>query len=197
MFLHYLLNRKEDELISKIFWAQKEQPTKNDWYSTVMQDLKEFSLYFLDLSEIKNMKKDVFKKTVKEKCKEISLKYLLEDNDQKSKLKNLKYYQLQLQPYLMSKKITTRQKKLLFRFRTIMVKVGHNYGKRTKCPLCKLKDDTQEHLFQCVVLKLNCSELYNAQDEKYQDIFSMNQDTVIKVAKICESIVRKREEILS
>jgi hypothetical protein len=32
------------------------------------------------------MKKDVFKKIVKEKCKEPALKYLLENNKNKSKL---------------------------------------------------------------------------------------------------------------
>ena len=154
MFLYYLLNRNEDELISKIFWAQKDNPTKNDWYSTVMKDLAEFGLDFLELTEIKSMKKDTFKKTVKEKCKELAMKYLLEDNEQKSKLKNFKYYQLQLQPYLTSKEISTRQKKILYRFRTRMVHVGKNYGKKVKCPLCKKEDDTQEHLFECVILKI-------------------------------------------
>ena len=56
MFLHYLLNRKEDELISQVFWAQKKSPTKSDWYSTVMKDLQDFGLDYLELSEIKSMK---------------------------------------------------------------------------------------------------------------------------------------------
>ena len=80
-----------------------------------------------------------------------------------------------------------------------MINVGHNYGKKVKCPICKIQkeDDTQEHLFKCVILKLNCPELYKSQEEKYEDIFSLNLEKIIKVAKICESIQRKRQEILS
>ena len=53
----------------------------------------------------------------------------------------LKCYELELQPCLTSKKITTRQKKVLFRFRTRIVKVGHNYGTKVNCTLCKLKQE--------------------------------------------------------
>ena len=80
MFLYYLLNRNKNELISKVLYAQKEDPLKNDWFSTVTEDLKEFGLDYLDMEDITNLKKDQFKKLVKEKCQESSLKYLLEGN---------------------------------------------------------------------------------------------------------------------
>ena len=63
-----------------------------------------------------------------------------------SKIKLLKYYELALQPYLTSSKITTRQKKCLFQFRTRMTSVGYNYGNKTVCPLCHIGKDDQEHL---------------------------------------------------
>ena len=53
MFLHYLLNRDENELIFKVLTAQIEEPTKNDWFSTVVKDLNEFGLDFLNLEDIK------------------------------------------------------------------------------------------------------------------------------------------------
>ena len=102
-----------------------------------------------------------------------------------------------MQPYLISKNITTRQKKVIFRFRTKMVNVGHNYGRKLKCSLCKLEDDTQEHLFNCLILKLSCPELYNSIDEKYEDIFSLNHEKITNVARICEQLIRKREELLT
>ena len=76
MFLHYLLKREDDELISQVLYAQKEQPIKNDWFSTVMEDLKDFGLEHLEVEDIKNMSKDHFKKLVKENCKDIALNYL-------------------------------------------------------------------------------------------------------------------------
>ena len=84
--------------------------------------------------------------------------------------------------------MTTRRKKLLFQFRTKMVKVGHNYGKETKCPLCKLDNDTQEHIFDCIIMKIQCSDLFNSQGEKYEDIFSLNDTKLENIAKLCESI---------
>ena len=57
------------------------------------------------------IKKVCFKKLVKERCDDIIMKYLLKENEykSKSKSKNIKYFQLTVQPYLYSNKITTRQ----------------------------------------------------------------------------------------
>ena len=112
------------------------------------------------------------------------LKYLLEGNEDKSKSKHLKYYQLKIQPYLLSKNTTTRQKKYLFRFRTRMIRVGHNYGRKVSCPICQTNEsDTQEHMFNCVVLKLLSSELYHMIDLKYADIYSSNPQKLDKISK--------------
>ena len=80
-----------------------------------------------------------------------------------------------------------------------MTNVGHSYGNKVKCPICKLenKDDTQEHLFKCIILKIKCPELYRIQDKKYLDIFSLDSQKIIQLANLCESILRTREELLS
>ena len=197
MFLHYLLNRNENELVLKVLNAQKEDPIKNDWFSTVTKDLNEFGLDFMNLDDIKTMKKEEFKKLVKEKCREISLAYLLEGNQEKSKMKNLKYYELSLQPYLTSNEITTRRKKYLFKFRTRMTNVGFNYGNKIKCPLCHIEDDEQGHLFKCIIIKLHNKDVYNMKDEKYEDIYSMNIEKLTNISKICESAIRTRNKLIT
>ena len=79
-----------------------------------------------------------------------------------------------------------------------MIKVGYNYGRKLHCPVCKLDiGDTQEHMFNCVIMKIACKELYNSNDEKHEDIYSLKLQKLINISKICESIARKREEILS
>ena len=78
-----------------------------------------------------------------------------------------------------------------------MINVGHNYGNKAKCPICKLEDDTQEHMLRCVILKIKSPELFKIQEEKYEDLFSLNDDKIIKLARILESVLRKREELLS
>ena len=78
-----------------------------------------------------------------------------------------------------------------------MIPVGFNYGKKVPCPLCKsVEGDSQQHLFNCLILKLSNSELFNNQNIKYEDIFSLNLQKLINVAKICESIARKRAELI-
>ena len=162
------------------------------------QDLKDLGLDYLDLDDIKNMKKEYFKKLIKKQLNDAALKYLLEGNESKSKLKDLKYYQLAIQPYLLSTDITTRSKKYLFMFRTRMTPVGYNYGRKVSCPICKTDaGDTQEHLFNCIILKISCPELYRIQDIKYEDIYSQSLQKLVKVAKICESVARKRAQLVS
>ena len=195
MFLHYLLNRDKNELISKVLHAQKDEPVKNDWFSTVIKDLEEFGLEYMDIEDIKNFTKEEWKKIVKEKCKESSLKYLLDGNQEMSKIKHLKYYDLAIQPYLTSTKISTRRKKYLFQFRTRMTSVGYNYGNKVVCPLCQLGKDDQEHLFNCIIMKINSKEIYNITDEKHEAIYSMNIDILINISKICESAIRTRNKL--
>ena len=114
-----------------------------------------------------------------------------------SKLKNLKYYELKMQPYLKSTKITTRQKKYLFLYRSRMINVGKNYGRSNPCPLCKTNElDTQQHLFDCILLKLSSPLLYSMNKLSYNDIFSSDLQKLIKIAKICEEIYQKRKHLL-
>ena len=112
-----------------------------------------------------------------------------------SKIQHLKYYELAIQPYLTSSKISTRMKKCLFQFRTRMTSVGYNYGNKVVCPLCLLGKDDQEHLFKCIIMKINSKEIFNITDEKYQDIYSMDIDKLINISKICESAIRTRSKL--
>ena len=65
LFLQYILKLNKEETISKVFWAQKENPVKNDWFSQIEEDLKDFQLDHFSLDQISKMSKNVFKKFVK------------------------------------------------------------------------------------------------------------------------------------
>ena len=99
MFLHHILKSDENRLISKVFWAQEGKPIKNDWVTTVKENLKELGLDYLSLKQIKSMKKSTFRALVKKKCRKMALEYLLKEKESraKSKLKNLQYQSLNLQ----------------------------------------------------------------------------------------------------
>ena len=156
------------------------------------EDLSDFGMDYLELKDIKKMSKYKFKKLLKIKCRDAALKYLTENNENKSKMQNLNYYTLELQDYLKSDKISTTKKKILFKFRTRMVNVGHNYGNKKCCPLCKIEEDTQKHMLECIIMKLNCTEIYHS-NSNYNDIFNLNEEKIVNVANLCEKVLRTRE----
>jgi hypothetical protein len=64
-------------MIFKFFQLELKQPTRGDWVSTCLKDLKQ--LRFVEsLEEIKIMSKDKFKNKLKMRIKENALKYLVE-----------------------------------------------------------------------------------------------------------------------
>ena len=113
VFLHYILMRPENDLLSQVFFAQLEKPVKNDWSEQIKEDLKLTELDHLTFDNIKAIKRDKFKIMVKEKIRKLAFKDLLQEKEKLSKMKNLQYDELKLQKYLASGKLNTTQKRLL------------------------------------------------------------------------------------
>ena len=101
------------------------------------------------------------------------------------KIAELKYDKLEMQPYLMDADLTLKQKQLLFKWRTKMVKVGWNYGSKVKCPICSEGDDTQDHLFTCK--PLSDSMTVDSDSDTYNITDHMRQ---------LETAIKRREAIL-
>ena len=130
----------------------------------------------------------------------ICKKNLLNEIKQKdmSKMKNLKYNKLQMQPYLRSNNISLQKKKILFKARTNMLNVKWNFGNKVLCPLCKLDDDTQEHLLVCILIKVRSPILMeNKYQSKYSDIYSPNISKLHYDAELLLQATRTREIYLS
>ena len=78
-----------------------------------------------------------------------------------------------------------------------MTKVGYNFGKKVLCPLCLNHEDSQEEMLECVILKLQCKELYQKNDEKYDDVFSADINKIYKISKVFQKCFEKRDEMLT
>ena len=146
MFLHQILNCGENRLINQFFWAQEQNPVKNDWSLQIREDLKSLDLNYLSLKNIQLMKKEQFRALVKVKCKQMAFKALMAEKEQKSKLTNIQYSVLKVQDYFMSSQINLRRKKLLFKIRTRMIATSDNFGQKVPCKSCHLEDDTIGHV---------------------------------------------------
>ena len=154
MFLHHILTRDTDALISQVLWAQVDQPVKGDWYIVVKEDLQDIGLSHLSFENIKSMTEEQLRTMLKLKIRETAFSKLLEMKEKCSKLRTLKYSNLEIQPYLTTDcKLTIQMKRMLFRWRSHTINVKQNLGmKDAKCPLCEEADDTQYHLLRCRLL---------------------------------------------
>ena len=133
---------------------------------------------------------------MKDACKSKAFDDLIKEKENLSKLDNNSYVTLEMQHYLAAKNLTLRQKKLIFKLKCRMTKVGYNFGQKRLCPLCSLHIDDQKEMLNCIVLKIESKELYNIKDEKYEDIFSNNITKLSNISKIYQKIFQIREEIL-
>ena len=190
-YLHYLVSRKDDEMLKQFFLAQWNYPSpRGEWTEQTRLDLDEFEITD-DLKWIKSKSKFAFKKLVKAKAKELTL----ELNKRQGKMKNLYYADLEKQEYLTDKKITPQQAKAVFKYKTRMANFSDNFrgGQPTKqCPLCKDESslDTQQHSLVCKVTKQNVQI-----DVRYEEIFFSQIGA--ETAKTLENILKFREEYLN
>ena len=112
VYLHYLATQDEDEMLSKVFVSQWKYPVKDDWTEEARLNLKELDIN-LSLEEIKKKSADSFKRMVKIKAREYTLKYLLKLKGKHSKMDNLNYTELRLQNYLKDPEISVPEAKNL------------------------------------------------------------------------------------
>ena len=98
-YLHYLVSRKENEMLYKFFSAQWKYPVKNDWTEQVKLDLEEFEISS-NLELIRSKSKLAFKNLVRSKAKEVALEALNEIKKKHSKMDSLFFVDLEMQEYL-------------------------------------------------------------------------------------------------
>ena len=65
MFLWHLLSRPQNELIVRVYQAQKINPTKYDYFCTITEEMERYGIDMTEL-EIQNMSKRKFRKLVYE-----------------------------------------------------------------------------------------------------------------------------------
>ena len=192
-YLHYLVKLPENDMLSRFFKCQWDNPNMNDWTNQVKKDLGDLKLP-KDLEKIRDKSLLSWKSLVKKMAKEFELEKLIIYKEVKnnSKLKELNYKKLETQDYL--KDLTVQEAKAVFRFRTKMQTFDGNLnGKETKvlCPLCAEHFDLQETCFDCPILRKKLRI-----EDRYESIFgSVIPATLAKILLGIEKI--RKEEYLS
>ena len=82
-----------------IFYAEHQNPIKGDWANQVAKDLIEMEIK-LSYEEMKELSKESLKKTLKEVTKIKAFEWLMNEKEKLSKVKDIKFDELNLQEYL-------------------------------------------------------------------------------------------------
>ena len=82
MFLHYILNQKENLPILSLFKAQNQNPVRGDWSEQIKSDMNEIKLQ-LSLEEIKSLSKESFRLKLKKVIYSAAFKWLMTEKESK------------------------------------------------------------------------------------------------------------------
>ena len=179
MYLQYILHQSDESSLSQFFKLQFESPTRGDWASRIIQDLKDWEI-FENFEAIKVMSKNKFSNILKGKIRTISLKYLT--NKQGKKGKDIKYSSLEMADYLLptNKHLNLEEKRTLFALRNKMVDIPNSFSNKELKEKCFCGEiEEMEHLYECEILGNN-SEI------PYDKIYSNNVKDQIEVFRRME-----------
>merc|ERR1711954_308067 len=152
LFFKSILDESTESLIYRFIMAQHENPTRGDWVSSCLRDLKYLNIS-LTLEDIKAMKKNVFKKILKESIRDKALQYLL--NKRGSKGIQIQYSSLKMAEYLLpnTEKLSISAQRYIFAIRNRMVQIENNFPNKMSKKLCFCGyEENQEHIYSCKFL---------------------------------------------
>ena len=189
MYLQNILQRDKNEMVRRVYEAQKEDPSSGDFVELVNEDCAAIKLDMTE-KDIEKMPKLRFKKIVKAKVLKAAFEYLTTLQQSHSKMQNIKYKQFETASYMTSPKFSNENVSLLLALRTRTVRgirndFGGLYTDKT-CPLGCGEIDTLPNILTCEVLKQqHTSKDLSSSDIKFEDIFSSDitkqqQETELK-----------------
>jgi hypothetical protein len=166
-YLHNIVNRGSNELVKRVYDAQKLNPTKGDWSNIVKDDMAKIGLE-INETEMNVVSKKQFQSIVKRHVKSAAFKSLLETQSKHIKVRNIIYKEFKMQSYLEDGKYSTEQASMLFNMRANTVN-GYKdcfpsaYRDDPKCKLGCNEGDSIDHVFCCPKINI---QLHNTNERK-------------------------------
>jgi hypothetical protein len=196
MYLHNILQRDPNEMVRKIYEAQKTDTSTGDFVELVKEDCEAIELNMSEY-DIKKISKDKLKKILKSRVTEAAFKYLISLKQSHSKMENVKYEQFEMSSYLKSPLFKIDDISLLLALKTRTVRgirndFGGLYPDKT-CPLGCGDLDTLQNILTCSVLqKDDNSTDISTSVINYEDIFCGDMKDMNKVENKNENRKTKR-----
>ena len=188
-FLKIILEQEKSSRIFKFFInLQYQNPSKTDWASTCMENLKELNLD-MTLKEIKDMTKIKYKESIRSKCNELAYKYLMKRKG--SKGKEIMYTRIEMSQYLQpNDTLEIEEQKKIFEIRNKMTNIPANFSgtnrNERKC-VCE-EPENMEHIYCCK--KLNTTDIRT----EYENIYKGNVKNMKIILNRFEENLKKRDK---
>ena len=184
------MERHDDELLKKVFLAQKRNPTLGDFAQIVEKNLTDLKITY---EEVMNLSKTKLKEIIKKNAMCAAFEELQTTSLTHKKVKHIEYKKLEIQSYLKSDVMSHEDIKILTSFRSNCTRgIKTNFKKMFKsldCPLICDSDnpqiDTPSHILHCK--KLRTETVHDDMTHIYGNI--VEQETIAKVR--CK-LIRKR-----
>ena len=194
LYLQKILSRSDNEITKQIVLEQKKRSIDGDFYDQVKNDMVVLKITDEQLLESKAKINEVARR----KMNEAAFTCLINKAKTHLKVNDSLYTNCEGAKYLKHTGFTPDLVRVLFRFRTRTYLVKNNFRNNYRntniaCPLCEVNEDTQEHIFKCYKLRRGYSGRLNC---CYEDIFSGDCDTLLKVAAALRELTQIREKLL-
>ena len=199
-YLHTILTRSDEELTKRVYIAQRESPTKGDFFNLVTEDFKKICK-ILDEEKIVSKSKEAHKRNIKTTIMIAAFQDLKERQSKHSKVKDIHYDKLETQQYMKSQLFTNEEVNLLFAIRSRMIDSKSNFKSKyikddLTCRICHKAEENQFHLLHCKVLNdvLKSNDIISEQ-VKYEDIYSEHKKQKL-VTSIFAKLLNIRKQML-
>ena len=193
MYHYHILSLDREETVRKLYEKQKRQPLKGDWIQLLKSDF-EFMGIQLDEQAIIITPKQVYRKKIKYLIRKAALNELTELKNTLSKIRDLKYETLIIQPFFKCPKFHSHERKLLYSLRSRMHPSKNIFRKMhpnsLKCSLGCIADEDQRHIFE------NCSALKSYHYKYLYDFIFKDSDKQKEAISVFISIEQKRQELI-
>ena len=194
LYLHTTMQRSDDELTKQVVLCQKAENRKGDFYTQTKENMEYLSISESDMEESRNKIKEVLNKNTKLKA----FQFLIEKAKTHSKVNEKLYKDCEGLGHYDDMRFSPDIVNILFKFRTRMYLVKNNFRSNyvntdTLCPVCKVEEDTQQHLFKCEKIMDNVDENKNC---VYEDIFSEDPEKLLNVGFALKDLIEIREKLL-
>jgi hypothetical protein len=196
-YLKNILDRPDNELILKVYHAQKLNSVKGDFVNLIENDFKNIGCD-LDETLVINTPRVQFKKFIKLNVRNAAFTELTTMLSTHTKVKSIKYEELKIQNYLMTGYLNFKEVKTMSALRSQCVRdIRNNFKKLYKCTKCPLKcgeEDTQSHILNCIKLPDNVSQANINQIYGNNCEMKIIASTFIKHMKVREEILERMEQ---